>query len=109
VAIERHQTHQRSQAVSQESDLYLTRLPGDRADAATLALISRGHWGIANRPHHKRDVALGEEACRTRKAAQTLAAWRNLLPGFLHVCGVPVLRSLRRFALNPMPLYRWLI
>ena len=45
VAIERHKTHQRSQAVSQESDLYLTRLPGDQADAATLALIGRGHWG----------------------------------------------------------------
>jgi len=109
VAIERHQTHKRSQAVSQESDLYLTSLPGDQADAATLALISRGHWGIANRLHHKRDVALGEEACRTRKAAQTLAALRNLLLGFLHVCGVPVLRSLRRFAVNPMPLYRWLM
>ena len=48
VAIERHQTHKRSGAVSQESDLYLTSLPGDQADAATLALISRGHWGITN-------------------------------------------------------------
>lgn len=57
----------------------------------------------------KRDVALGEDACRTRKAAQTLAALRNLLLGFLHVLGVPVLRSLRRFAVNPMPLYRWLM
>ena len=45
MAIERHQTHKRSQAVSQESDLYLTRLPGDQADAAALALIGRGHWG----------------------------------------------------------------
>jgi len=72
-------------------------------------LSVRGHWGIANRLHHKRDVALGEEACRTRKAAQTLAALRNLLLGFLHVLGVPVLRSFRRFAVNPMPLYRWLM
>ncbi len=53
--------------------------------------------------------ALGEDACRTRKAAQTLAALRNLLLGFLHLCGVPALRSLRRFAVNPMPLYRWLM
>lgn len=108
VAIHRHKMHKRSGAVSQETDLYLTSLSPEQANAATLARLSRGHWAIENRLHHKRDVALGEDACRTRKGAQALAALRNLLLGFLHQKGVPVLRSLRRFAVNPMPLYRWL-
>jgi predicted transposase YbfD/YdcC len=108
VAIHRHKTHKRSGAVSQETDLYLTSLPPEQADAATLARLSRSHWAIENRLHHKRDVALGEDACRTRKGAQALAALRNLLLGFLHQLDAPVLRNLRCFAVNPMPLYRWL-
>ncbi|AWR88096.1 hypothetical protein [Meiothermus taiwanensis] len=51
---------------------------------------------------------LGEDACRTRKAAQALAALRNQLLGFLHRLDVPVLRSVRSFSVNPMPLFRWL-
>lgn len=108
VAIHRHKTHKRSGAVSQETDLYLTSLPPEQADATTLARLSRSHWAIENRLHHKRDVALGEDACRTRKGAQALAALRNLLLGFLHQLDAPVLRNLRCFAVNPMPLYRWL-
>ncbi|RIH93150.1 transposase [Meiothermus granaticius] len=92
VAIHRHKMHKRSGAVSQETDLYLTSLSPEQANAATLAHLSRGHWAIENRLHHKRDVALGEDACRTGKGAQALAALRNL----------------RCFTIHPMPLYRWL-
>ncbi|MBO1438560.1 transposase family protein [Meiothermus sp. CFH 77666] len=40
------------------------------AAAATLARLSRGHWAIENRLHHKRDVALGEDACGSGCPAQ---------------------------------------
>jgi hypothetical protein len=85
-----------------------TSLSPAQANAASLGGIRRGHWAIENRLHHKRDTVLGEDACRTRKAAQSLAALRNLLLGFLHQLTTPVLRSVRSFSTNPMPLYRWL-
>ena len=75
---------------------------------ATLACISRNHWAIENKLHHKRDTVFAEDACRTRKAAQALAALRNLLLGFLHQLNRPVLRSVRSFSVQPMPLFRWL-
>lgn len=108
VEIHRHQTHKRTGEVCEETHLAITSLSPAQADAASLAGIGRGHWAIENRLHHKRDTVLGEDACRTRKAAQSLAALRNLLLGFLHQLTTPVLRSVRSFSTNPLPLYRWL-
>ena len=48
-----------------------------------MALI-RGHWSaIENGTHYRRDVTLGEDACRTanRKGAAVLASLRNLANG----------------------------
>jgi hypothetical protein len=55
----------------------------ERDDAAILALI-RGHWAaIENGTHYRRDVTLGEDACRTasRQGAAVLASLRNLANG----------------------------
>jgi len=44
----------------------------------------RGHWSaIENGTHYRRDVTLGEDACRTasRKGAPALASFRNLANG----------------------------
>lgn len=108
VEIHRHKTHKRTGEVCEETHLAITGLSPAQADAARLAGIGRGHWAIENRLPHKRDTVLGEDACRTRKAAQSLAALRNLLLGFLHQLTTPVLRSVRSFSTHPMPLYRWL-
>jgi hypothetical protein len=43
--------------ISQETDYAVTNL---LAKAPDLYRIWRGHWGIENRSHHKRDVVLGE-------------------------------------------------
>ncbi|MGK0618238.1 MAG: hypothetical protein ABWU19_04950 [Meiothermus cerbereus] len=64
--------------------------------------LPKGSLGHKNRLHHKRDVALGEDAGRTRKAAQTLAAL-----GLSASAGCSRSTQPRRFAVNPMPLYRW--
>ena len=57
----------------------ITSVGRERADAARLLELARGHWGIENGLHYVRDVTLGEDACRVRKggAPQVLAALRN--------------------------------
>lgn len=56
---------------------------GEKDQAQLLALI-RGHWAaIENGTHYRRDVSLGEDACRTanRQGAAVLATLRNLANG----------------------------
>jgi hypothetical protein len=69
------------QEVGVEVSYGITSLARDRAGAARLLGLSRGHWGIENGLHHRRDVALREDASRIRKghAAQLMAALRNLI------------------------------
>src|SRR5262249_7156106 len=57
----------------------ITSLVPERADAQRLLELTRGHWGIENELHYKRDVTLGEDASRVRKGAapQVMAALRN--------------------------------
>ena len=46
--------------------------------------VIRGHWSaIENGTHYRRDVTLGEDACRTanRTGAAALASLRNLANG----------------------------
>jgi predicted transposase YbfD/YdcC len=60
--------------------LLITSLDAGRADPARLAEIARGHWGIENSSHWRRDVTYGEDRCRarTRHSPINLAALRNL-------------------------------
>jgi len=63
---------------------YATSLSWDQYDDAALLAIIRGHWSaIENGTHYRRDVTLGEDACRTteRKGAEALASLRNLAIG----------------------------
>ena len=64
----------------------ITSLGRERADAARLLQLARGHWGIENGLHFVRDVTLGEDACRVRRgtAPQVLAAVRNAV---VHLLG----------------------
>ena len=86
IAVERYsqQQHQPKESASLEIGCYATSLTTEeRDDAAMLALI-RGHWSaIENGTHYRRDVTLGEDACRTasRKGAAALASLRNLANG----------------------------
>jgi hypothetical protein len=58
----------------------ITSLPPERAGAAALLRLLRGHWGIENGAHHVRDVTFDEDRCQIRSGAapQALAACRNL-------------------------------
>jgi hypothetical protein len=57
----------------------ITSLSRERADAQRLLGLTRGHWGIENGSHYRRDVTLGEDQSRVRKgsAPQILAGLRN--------------------------------
>ena len=56
----------------------------DEQDDEGMVGIIRGHWSaLENGTHDRRDVTLGEDACRTahRRGAEVLATLRNLANG----------------------------
>jgi predicted transposase YbfD/YdcC len=69
---------------SAEIGCYATSLTLDQHHDAAILGIIRGHWSaIENGTHYRRDVTLGEDACRTagRQGAAVLASLRNLAIG----------------------------
>ena len=76
----------------------ITSLSPERADAKRLLELSRGHWGIENKLHYKRDVTMGEDASRIRKggAPQIMAALRNSVIHVLSDVVAPSLASAMR-------------
>ena len=84
-----------------ETRHFITSAPRELAGAAVLLGWARGHWTIENRSHYVRDVSLGEDASRIRKASgpEVMAALRNLAIGFLRSTGATnIAESLRRNA-----------
>jgi len=64
-----------------ENRCYATSLTLDQRDEAAILASIRGHWSaIENGTHYRRDVTLGEDACRAagRQGAAVLASLRNL-------------------------------
>ena len=59
----------------------ITSLSREQADAKRLLELVREHWAVENGSHYRRDVTLGEDACRVRKgsAPQFLACIRNTI------------------------------
>ena len=67
-----------------EIGCYASSLALDQFDDQTILAAIRDHWSaIENGTHYRRDVSLGEDACRTteRKGAAFLASLRNLAIG----------------------------
>lgn len=86
IAVERYSQphHAPKESASLEIGYYATSLAfQERNDEQCMAAI-RGHWSaIENGTHYRRDVTLGEDACRTasRQGAAVLASLRNLANG----------------------------
>jgi hypothetical protein len=76
----------------------ITSLGPERADAARLEGLVRGHWGIENGLHYRRDVTMGEDQSRIRKgsAPQVMAALRNSVIHVLSEVVAPSLASAMR-------------
>ena len=67
-----------------EVGYYATSLSREQHDDSEILAFIRGHWSaIENGTHYRRDVTLGEDACRVadRNAAAVLASLRNLANG----------------------------
>lgn len=89
---------------SVEVAYFITGLPPDRADAATLLRHQRGHWQIENRLHDVRDVTFDEDrsAVHSGAAPHTLAACRTLAMALLRRAGLAsIAAGLRTFAGRP--------
>jgi predicted transposase YbfD/YdcC len=81
-----------------------TNLPRKKANAQRLLTLEQEHWAIENKLHYRRDVTLGEDACRVRVAGapQVLAALNGgvlALMDWLHVSNVA--SQMRRFCALP--------
>ena len=97
-------TRRRKGKESVEWAYAITSLPPERADAARLLEIWRGHWGIENQVHWVRDVVFGEDQSQVRSgsAPQLLAALRNLVLGLLRLSGVKnIAAALRHYGWKP--------
>jgi len=86
IAVERYSQkhHQPKESASLEIGYYATSLAWDERDETQLMALIRSHWSaIENGTHYRRDVTLGEDACRTasRGGAAVLASLRNLANG----------------------------
>lgn len=73
---------------SQEYAFYCTSAAPKQYSAQQLLQAIRDHWGASeNGSHYRRDVSLGEDACRiaNRTGAHVMATLRNLLLGLFEL------------------------
>ena len=83
----------------------ITSLKREEASAARLMEIVRGHWGIENGLHYRKDKTLGEDACRLKRgeAAQVMAVINNLIIGLVFRQGIRNLAwARRRYSAYPL-------
>ena len=90
IAVERYSQnhHEPKESASLEIGCYATSLAVDELNDAQIMAAIRGHWSaIENGTHYRRDVTLGEDACRTanRQGAAVLASLRNLANGIFEL------------------------
>jgi predicted transposase YbfD/YdcC len=78
----------------------ITSLSRKKADAERLLALARGHWGIENGSHHRRDVTLGEDQSRIRKgsAPQAMAALRGAVITLAQEVAPALATAVRRLA-----------
>jgi len=71
----------KSGKLTREVSYGVTSLAPERADAAALEALWRGHWTIENRVHYVRDVSFGEDGghAAAGSTAHALASVRSVL------------------------------
>jgi predicted transposase YbfD/YdcC len=92
--VEEISTGQRREEVSYA----ITSLTREEASASRLMEIVRGHWGIENGLHYRKDKTLKEDGCRLKigEAAQVMAVINNLIIGMVMRQGIKNLAAARR-------------
>jgi hypothetical protein len=82
----------------------VTSLAPERADAARLLALVRGHWHIENHSHWVRDVTFDEDRSQVRcgNIPQVMAALRNTVMGLMRRAGYTnIAATCRRLAAQP--------
>jgi predicted transposase YbfD/YdcC len=97
--IERCTVYRRTGVTQTETAYGVTSLTALEASPARLLQLNRGHWGIENGLHYRRDVTLREDMGRTTATAlgHTMAALNNLVIGLTIGRGWRNLAKARRY------------
>jgi predicted transposase YbfD/YdcC len=102
--LERQVILKKTGEVREEVVVGVTSLTPERADAARLLAVVRGHWSIENRSHWVRDVTFDEDRSQVRcgNIPQVMAALRNTVVGLMRGAGYTnIAVACRRFAAQP--------
>jgi predicted transposase YbfD/YdcC len=96
--LEREFTRMADAKITHEVAYGVTSLTAHEADAARLLEVTRGHWGIENGSHYRRDQTLREDWChlRTGHAARMMSSINNLILKLLLGRGVTNVPEARR-------------
>lgn len=97
--LERHTRRMADGKITQEVVYGVTSLATGKADVQRLLNLTRGHWGIENGSHYRRDQTLREDWCQLRvgHAAHMMAAINNLVLTLLLGRGVKNVPEARRY------------
>jgi predicted transposase YbfD/YdcC len=100
--LERHFVRVLDDKEMKEMSYGVTSLTREEANADRLLQLSRGHWGIENKLHYRRDDTLREDRCRLKgQGAQAMAALNNLVLGLLRNTNFGTVPDARRhYAVN---------
>ncbi len=76
----------------------VTSLGTEKADAARLLALNRGHWEIENRLHHVRDMTYDEDRSQVRRGnrPQAMASLRNTAISLLRIAGATSIAAATR-------------
>jgi len=102
--LERQVVSKKTGEVRAEVVAGVTSLAPERADAARLLALVRGHWHIENKSHGVRDVTFAEDRSQVRcgNIPQVMAALRNTVIGLTRWAGeTNIAAACRRFAAQP--------
>jgi predicted transposase YbfD/YdcC len=102
--LERQVIRKKTGEVREEAVVGVTSLRPERADAARVLALVRGHWHIENQSHWVRDVTFDEDRSQVRCGSipQIMAALRNTVIGLLRWAGYTnIATACRRLAAQP--------
>jgi len=97
--LERHVKRTADGRTTQETAYGITSLTASEAAPAGLLAFTRGHWGIENGLHYRRDETLREDWCHLKggHAPRAMAVINNLIIGIVLHLGWTNLPAARRY------------
>lgn len=97
--LERHVKRTADGRTTQETAYGITSLRASEAAPACLLAFTRGHWGIENGLHYRRDETLREDWCHLKggHAPRAMAVINNLIIGIVLHLGWTNLPAARRY------------